>query len=334
MSQSGPYTEQARQALLASREEALQLRHRVIGPEHMLLGMLKMGDPIIECVLQRRQVALPRLLESLEYVVGRGNRAIISQPAFGQPARNALERAEKAATSMEQQQVGVEHLLLGVLGDEHSIATGVMESFGLSLALVREEIEKLLSLGREHALFTAQYQARYDQTPTLNQVSRDLTLAALAGTVDPMIGREAELERVMQILSRRSKNNPVLIGPAGVGKTAIAEGLATRIIQGRVPQGLQQRRVVSLDVGLLTVGTRFRGDFEERLKLIMKEILTSRDIIIVLDELHALVGAGVAEGSICGFKIPFVKKARKSPSGFHDRLEGPLYLLSRRCSKR
>lgn len=298
MSQSGRYTEEARQALLASREEALQLRHRIIGPEHIVLGILKVGDPIVECVLQRRQVSAARLRESLEFVVGRGNKAIISQPTFGQPARDALERAQQVAAHMGHEQAGVEHLLLGVLGDETSIAAGVLESFDLSLAVARGEIETLLSLGREHALFTAQYQARYNLTPTLNQVSRDLTTAALAGKIDPMIGRETELERVMQILSRRSKNNPVLIGPAGVGKTAIAEGLALRIIEGRVPENLQQRRVVSLDVGLLTVGTRFRGDFEERLKLIMKEILNSPGIIIVIDELHALVGAGVAEGSI------------------------------------
>jgi len=298
MSQSGRYTEEARQALLASRAEALQLRHRLIGPEHMLLGLLKINDPIIECVLLRQRVSSARLRESLEFVVGRGNKAILSQPTFGQAARVVLERAQQEATRMEQPQIGVEHLLLGVLGDEGSIAAGVLASFGLSLPVVAKEIETLLGLGREYALFAAQYQARYNETPTLNQVSRDLTTAAFNDMIDPMIGREAELERVMQILSRRSKNNPVLIGPAGVGKTAIAEGLAVRIIQGRVPENLRQRRVVSLDAGLLTVGTRFRGDFEERLKLIMKEILNSQGIIIVIDELHALVGSGVAEGSI------------------------------------
>ncbi|MGH2496942.1 MAG: ATP-dependent Clp protease ATP-binding subunit [Ktedonobacteraceae bacterium] len=298
MSQSGRYTEEARQALFASRQEALQLRHRLIGPEHMLLGMLKMHDPIIECVLLRQKVSSSRLRESLEFVVGRGNKAILSQPTFGQAARAVLERAQQVATRMEQQHTGVEHLLLSVLGDEDGLAAGVLASFGLSLAVVRKEVETLLSLGREYALFVAQYQARYHETPTLNQVSRDLTTAALNGMIDPMIGREAELERVMQILSRRSKNNPVLIGPAGVGKTAIAEGLAVRIIQRRVPENLQQRRVVSLDVGLLTVGTRFRGDFEERLKLIMEEVQNSPGIIIVIDELHALVGSGVAEGSV------------------------------------
>ncbi|HVB73452.1 MAG TPA: ATP-dependent Clp protease ATP-binding subunit [Ktedonobacteraceae bacterium] len=298
MSQPGRYTEEARKALLASREEALQLRHRVIGPEHLLLGMFKINDPIIECVLLRLYASSARLKEALEFVVGRGNKALLSQPALGQGARAALGRAEEVAAQMEESLIGTEHLLLGVLGDQESVAAGVLESFGLSLQAVRKEIEMLLSLGRDHANFAAQYQVRYNQTPILNQVSRDLTTAALAGSVDPMIGRESELERVMQILSRRSKNNPVLIGPAGVGKTAIAEGLALRIIQGSVPENLQQRRVVSLEVGLLTVGTRFRGDFEERLKLIMQEVLDSKGIIIVIDELHALVGAGVAEGSI------------------------------------
>ncbi|HLX56865.1 MAG TPA: ATP-dependent Clp protease ATP-binding subunit [Ktedonobacteraceae bacterium] len=298
MSQSGRYTEEARRALLASREEALQLRHRVIGPEHLLLGMLKIGDPIIEYVLLRMQASSARLREALEFVVGRGNKALLSQPAFGQAARTALGRAEEVAVQMEQKLISIEHLLLGVLGDEESIASGVLESFGLSLEVVRREIETLLSLGRDHAIFAVQYQARYNETPTLNQVSRDLTAAALAGMLDPMIGREAELERVMQILSRRTKNNPALIGPAGVGKTVIAEGLALRIIQGNVPENLQHCRVVSLDVGLLTVGTRYRGDFEERLRCIMQEILNSHGIIMVIDELHALVGTGVAEGSI------------------------------------
>ena len=298
MSQSGHYTEEARRVLLASREEALQLRHRIIGPEHLLLGMFKQNDPIIECVLLRLQVSTPRLREALEFVVGRGNKALLSQPTFGPAVRAALEHAKQVATRMEQELIGVEHLLLGVLDDEESIAAGVLESFGLSLAVVRREIETLLSLGRDHALFTAQYQLRYNETPVLNQVSRDLTTAALTGAIDPMIGREPELERVMQILSRRTKNNPVLIGPAGVGKTAIAEGLAVRILQGRVPENLQGRRVVSLDVGLLTVGTRYRGDFEERLKVIMKEVLNARGIIMVIDELQALVGSGVAEGSI------------------------------------
>lgn len=298
MSQLERYTEEGRRALLASREEALQLRHRVIGPEHLALGILKIADPIIECALLRLQVDVVRLREALTFVVGRGNKAILSQPTIGQSAQAVLLRAEEMAAQAGQKLIGIEHLLLGVLNDVEGVAVGVLESFGLSLDVVRKEIEMLLNCGRDHAVSTAQYHLRCNETPTLNQVSRDLTMAALAGTLDPMIGREDELERTIQILSRRSKNNPVLIGPAGVGKTAIAEGLAMRILQGSVPEDLQHCRVVTLEVGLLTVGTRFRGDFEERLKHIMQEIVNAKDIIIVIDELHVLAGTGVAEGSI------------------------------------
>ncbi len=298
MSQLDRYTEEGWRALLASREEALQLRHRVIGPEHLALGILKIADPIIECTLLRLQVDAVRLREALTFVVGRGNKAILGQPTIGQSARTILLRAEAMATQAGQELIGIEHLLLGVLDDGEGVAVGVLESFGLSLNAVRKEIETLLSYGRDHATSTAQYYIRCNETPILNQVSRDLTLAALHGTLDPMIDRENELERTIQILSRRSKNNPVLIGPAGVGKTAIAEGLAMRILQGSVPEDLQHCRVVALEVGLLTVGTKFRGDFEERLKRIMQEIVSAKDIIIVIDELHALTGTGVAEGSI------------------------------------
>lgn len=298
MSQLERYTTEGRQALILAREQAVQLRQRVMGTEHLLLGILKAGDPIVECVFSRLQVSVSRLHESLEFVIGRGNKALLSQPVLGQAARAALQRADEMATSMSHEHIGVEHLLLGVMGEEDGLAASVLESFGLSLEAVRRELDLLLERGRDYALFLASFQARLNETPTLNSVSRDLTAAALAGSLDPLIGREEELERAMQILTRRSKNNPVLIGPAGVGKTAIAEGLAIRIIQGQVPEPLQRCRVVALDVGLLTVGTKFRGDFEERLKSIMREIVSAKDIIIVIDELHALVGAGVAEGSI------------------------------------
>src|SRR5579884_3003381 len=298
MNRSNKYTKEARLALSYAREEAMELRHRMIGPEHLLLGVLEVNDPIIECVLSRLQVSTPRLRQALEFVIGRGNKALISEPILGSAAKEVLRHAEEEAAEMGEELTGIEHLLLGLLKDSEGIAVGVLESFGLYLESVRQHITDLLKNGREYASFAAQYHARYNGTPTLNQVSRDLTAAALAGTLDPLIGREAELERTMQILSRRSKNNPVLIGPAGVGKTAIAEGLAQRIIAGQVPENLRNRRVVTLDVGLLTVGTRFRGDFEERLKRIMQEILQSKGIIIVIDELQALVGTGVAEGSI------------------------------------
>lgn len=298
MSQLDRFSDEARRALLCAREEALQLRHRLIGPEHLLLGMLKANDPIIECLFSRLQVNPSRLREAVEFVVGRGKKALVSQPVLGSTARRVLARAEEKAVELGEKQIGIEHILLGLLCDEEGMAVGVLESFGLYLETVQKEVAALLSNGREHASFAAQYQVRYNETPALNQVSRDLTTAALLGKLDPLIGRESELERTMQILARRSKNNPVLIGQAGVGKTAIAEGLAMRIIQGRVPEHLQGCRVVALDVSLLTGGTKFRGDFEERLKHIMQEIVGSKGIIIVIDELHALVGMGIAEGSI------------------------------------
>lgn len=292
------YTQEARQALSNAREEAQRLRHRAISSEHLLLGILRLNDAIIEAVFASCHASSTRVSQALEFVVGRGNKALLSDPTLSASVRMVLTCAEQEATQMQAEIIGVEHLFLALFCERDGVALGVLESFGLFLNPVRQQMVTLLRAGREQVTSANQYQSRYDATPTLNLVSRDLTAAALAGTLDPMIGREVELERTMQILSRRSKNNPVLIGHAGVGKTAIAEGLALRIVQGQVPEGLLERRVVTLDVGLLTVGTKFRGDFEERLKRIMQEIITAKGIIIVIDELHTLVGTGVAEGSI------------------------------------
>ncbi|MEO8973240.1 MAG: ATP-dependent Clp protease ATP-binding subunit, partial [Ktedonobacteraceae bacterium] len=292
------YTQEARQALSNAREEAQRLRHRAISSEHLLLGILRLNDAIIEAVFVSCHASSTRVCQALEFVVGHGNKALLGDPALSASVRMVLTCAEQEATQMQAELIGVEHLFLALFCERDGVALGVLESFGLFLSPVRQQLVSLLHTGREHVTSSNQYQTRYDATPTLNLVSRDLTAAALAGTLDPMIGREVELERTMQILSRRSKNNPVLIGHAGVGKTAIAEGLALRIVQGQVPEGLLERRVVALDVGLLTVGTKFRGDFEERLKRIMQEIIAAKGIIIVIDELHTLVGTGVAEGSI------------------------------------
>ena len=292
------YTQEARQALSYAREEAQRLRHRAISSEHLLLGILRLNDAIIEAIFASCHASSTRVGQALEFVVGRGNKALLSDPALSASVRMVLTCAEQEAAQMQAELIGVEHLFLALFCERDGVALGVMESFGLFLNPVRQQMVTLLRSGREQVTSSNQYQARYDATPTLNLVSRDLTSAALAGTLDPMIGREVELERTMQILTRRSKNNPVLIGHAGVGKTAIAEGLALRIVQGQVPEDLLERRVVALDVGLLTVGTKFRGDFEERLKRIMQEIIAAKGIIIVIDELHTLVGTGVAEGSI------------------------------------
>lgn len=298
LSKTNKYTKEVRQTLAYAREEAIRLRHRTVGSEHLLLGMLRLNDPLIEGLFGARRLTTLRVYQALEFVVGRGNKAILSEPVFNVVARAALNRASEEANADEVEAIGLKHLLVGILSEPESIATGVLESFGISLETIRQQTVKPDQGDTEQMRLSTEYQARYDATPTLNQLSRDLTIAALRGTLDPLIGREVELERTMQILSRRSKNNPVLLGPAGVGKTAIAEGLALRIIADLVPENLRKARVVALDVGLLAVGTKFRGDFEDRLKRIMQEILASPGIIIVIDELHSLVGTGVAEGSV------------------------------------
>lgn len=298
MTKLNRYTSEARQALTYAREEAQRLRHRTVGAEHLLLGLLRTNDPLIEGVFSSLQVSTTRVFQALEFVVGRGSRISLSDPAFNSSARQVLTHAEEEATAQQEELIGIEHILLAILRVNDSVERGVLESFGISFETVQQQIDTLRMIGGDTMPYSSQFQARYDLTPTLNLVSRDLTAAAIAGTLDPMIGREEELDRTMQILSRRAKNNPVLIGPSGVGKTAIAEGLAQRIIDGLVPETLQRCRVVALDVGMLTVGTKFRGDFEDRLKQIKQEILTARNLIIVIDELHALVNSGVAEGSI------------------------------------
>ncbi len=292
------YTDELRQVLAGAREEAKRLRHRTVNTEHLLLSLLKLRNPLIEALFSSLHVSTQRVIQALDFVIGRGNKPFLSDPILTAAARATLARAEQEALARQVETIGLEHLLLGMLSEHDGVSTGVLESFGIYKDDVAEQLLNLRGTSMEALLLSSQYQARYDATPTLNMVSRDLTAAALHGTLDPLIGREETLERTMQILSRRSKNNPVLLGHAGVGKTAIAEGLALRIVQGRVPENLLHCRVVALDTGMLTVGTRFRGDFEERLKRIMQEILASKGIILVIDELHALVGAGVAEGSI------------------------------------
>ncbi len=298
MSRFDNYSSEARRALAQAREDALRLNHKTICTEHLLLGLLEINDPLIEGVLTNLGASLPRVRQALEFVIGRSSRPLMSEPALSAPARAVLELAEEEAQMAHVAEVGTDHLLLGLLREGGGIAAGVLESFGVTLESARYQLAQLRRQGRQMTAFAAEHMARYNMTPTLNQVSHDLTAAALAGQLDPVIGRDAEIERTMQILARRSKNNPVLIGEAGVGKTAIAEGLAQRIVDGQVPDLLKNKRLISLDVGLLTIGTKYRGDFEERLKKVVNEIVTAGNCIVFIDELHTLLGAGVAEGSI------------------------------------
>ncbi len=291
-------SEESRRVVEQARLCAQRLHHKIACTEHVLLGLLEINDVVVGTALANLNVAPKQLREAVEFVIGKDSRERPTEPMLSQAAHTALDFARREAQDLRSPDVRPEHILLGLLREQRGIAASVMESFCLTLDATREQVIALQRQGYQRTAYAAEHVARFQMTPTLNMVSRDLTTAALAGQLDPLIGRQDELERTMQILSRRTKNNPVLIGQAGVGKTAIAEGLAQRIVLGLVPDHLKNQRVVALDVGLLTIGTKYRGDFEERLKRVLAEIVAARNLIIVVDELHTLIGAGVAEGSI------------------------------------
>ncbi len=287
-------------ALEQARISASRLNHRFISTEHVLLGVLEIDDPIVTMLFKALGVAPKELREAVEFVIGNSTNRVIRDHSYDANAEHALEFAvlEARMAPGRNGEVRPEHLVLGLLREHEGIAASIMESFAITHDRARQQILHIGRNGQHRLASAAEQTQRYQMTPTLNMVSRDMTAAALAGQLDPLIGREDELERTMQVLSRRMKNNPVLIGPAGVGKTAIVEGLAQRIVAGLAPEHLSGYRVVALDVGLLTIGTKYRGDFEERLKKIVAEIVAVKNLIIVVDELHTLIGAGVAEGSV------------------------------------
>jgi ATP-dependent Clp protease ATP-binding subunit ClpC len=298
MGRLSKYTKETNKMLSLAREEVIRLCHRLIGTEHLLLAMLRLNDPLVEGLFISLHTSPLDIAQSLEFVIGRGRHALVSEPALSAAARTTLARAEEAAIAYRSELIGLEHILLGIFAEHDGIAMHVLESFGIFPEIARQQLEILVTNGYEHLITSIKYHALYDATPMLNLVCRDLTMEALDGQLLPLIGRTSELERVMQILLRRTKNNPVLIGPAGVGKTALLEGLAWRIIEGQVPDNLLHCRMVALDIGLLLSGTRFRGDFEERLQGILQEINDTPGIILILDELHVLVQAGSVEGSL------------------------------------
>jgi ATP-dependent Clp protease ATP-binding subunit ClpC len=292
------YNEDARKSLAQAREIALRLNHKTICTEHLLYGLLETRDPTVAAIIAGVGANTAELQQSLDFVIGKSGKPLLVEPTLTGHAKRVLDLAEQEARNTNAETVGPEHILIGLLREGEGIAAGVLESYSITLAAVQAHARLVAGHGKGTLNFRAEHQARYNLTPTLNSVSRDLTTAALADQLDPVVGRDEEIERTMQVLSRRTKNNPVLVGDAGVGKTAIAEGLAQRIVTGSVPDTLKEKRIVSLDVGLLTVGTKYRGDFEERLKKVLDEIVNARCVILFVDELQALVGAGVAEGSI------------------------------------
>ncbi len=286
------FTERARRVIILAREEAELYRHEYLGTEHILQGVVKDGGGIAVAIIQKAGADLKELKSELEKNLPRSsNSLIIGDIPFTSRAKKVLEFAVEEARSLNHNYIGTEHLLLGLLKEKEGVACLVLNSFGMYFDDVKEKIAEMFKEPTESA-------REIGKTPTLDEFSRDLTKMAIDGKLDPVVGRSKEIERVIQILSRRTKNNPVLIGEPGVGKTAIVEGLAQMVVEREVPDTLFDKRVVSLDLGSLIAGTKYRGQFEARLKGIMKEIVQNEKIILFIDELHTLVGAGAAEGSV------------------------------------
>jgi ATP-dependent Clp protease ATP-binding subunit ClpC len=291
------FTEKAKKVLTLAQDEAEKSHHSYIGTEHLLLGLLREGDGLAAKVLANLGVEIDKVRSTIESVLGRNERVIVQQIIPTSRVKKVIEIAFEEAKRMNNTYVGTEHLLLGLLIEGEGIAAHVLEDLGASLEKVRQEMEGIL---REQGLEDdpRTEHKRTTKTPLLDQFCRDLTELAEKDQLDPVIGREVEIERVVQILSRRTKNNPALIGEPGVGKTAIAEGLAQAIVHQEIPESLAHKRVLTLDMGALVAGTKYRGEFEERLKKILDEIRSSKEVVLFIDELHTLVGAGAAEGAI------------------------------------
>ena len=288
------FTERARRVIILAREEAELYRHEYLGTEHILQGVIKDGGGIAVAIIHKTGTDLTQLKKELEKNLPRSSSSlIIGDIPFTSRAKKILEFAVEEARSLNHNYIGTEHLLLGLLKEKEGVACRILNGFGVYFDDVKE---KIVEMFKEPAAATGG--GDKGKTPTLDEFSRDLTKMAIEGKLDPVIGRAKEIERLVQILSRRTKNNPVLIGEPGVGKTAIVEGLAQLIVEREVPDTLHDKRVVSLDLGSLIAGTKYRGQFEARLKGIMKEIIQNESVILFIDELHTLVGAGAAEGSV------------------------------------
>ncbi len=294
------FTDRARKVLTLAQDEAQRFNHNYIGTEHLLLGLVREGEGVAARVLENMNVELPKVRTAVEFIIGRGDRPVVGEVGLTPRAKRVIELAIDEARRLGHNYIGTEHLLLGLVREGEGIAAGVLESLGVNLDKVRHEVIRVLSQSSASGPSSSSdaKRAGTSKTPTVDQLGINLTEAARSGKLDPVVGREKEIERVVQILSRRRKNNPALIGEPGVGKTAIAEGLAHRIVSGDIPESLADKRVLTLDIGSLVAGTKYRGEFEERLKKIIEELRNSNDAILFIDELHTLVGAGAAEGAI------------------------------------
>src|SRR3990170_4019574 len=289
------FSEKARKVIEYARDEASRLRHDYIWTEHLLLGLTRLGEGRAIEILTNIGIDLLELKQSIEDVVQpSGGTLTMGQLPLTARAKKTLEVSSQEARALKAKEIDTEHILLALLRDEEGVAAQVLSMYDIDYKEAYEEL-KNIQLGKPSSYGRKRKKSK---TPALDHFGRDLTELARKGKLDPIIGRENEIERVSQILSRRKKNNPVLIGEPGVGKTAIAEGLAEKIVEGKVPQTLENKRIVTLDMASLVAGTKYRGQFEERMKAVMNEIINSKDVIIFIDELHTIVGAGGAEGSL------------------------------------
>ncbi|MBP2078956.1 ATP-dependent protease ATP-binding subunit ClpC [Oceanobacillus polygoni] len=294
----GRFTERAQKVLALSQEEAVRLGHKNIGTEHILLGLVREGEGIAAKALQSLGLEVPKIQEEVEKLIG-----VDKQPMqsihYTPRAKKVVELSQDEARKLGHSYVGTEHILLGLIREGEGVAARVLNNLGVSLNKARQQVLQLLGSNESQAGRQGRSgQQSSASTPTLDSLARDLTVSAKEGKIDPVIGRAKEIERVIQVLSRRTKNNPVLIGEPGVGKTAVAEGLAQQIIDNEVPETLRDKRVMTLDMGTVVAGTKYRGEFEDRLKKVMEEIRQAGNIILFIDELHTLIGAGGAEGAI------------------------------------
>ncbi len=294
------FTDRARRVVVLAQEEARMLNHNYIGTEHILLGLIHEGEGVAAKALEALGISLEAVRSQVEEIIGQGQQAPSGHIPFTPRAKKVLELSLREALQLGHNYIGTEHILLGLIREGEGVAAQVLVKLGADLNRVRQQVIQLLSgyQGKEAVAQGGPAEGTPTTSLVLDQFGRNLTQAAREGKLDPVIGREKEIERVMQVLSRRTKNNPVLIGEPGVGKTAIVEGLAQAIVKGDIPETLRDKQLYSLDLGALVAGSRYRGDFEERLKKVLKEIRTRGDIVLFIDEIHTLVGAGAAEGAI------------------------------------
>jgi ATP-dependent Clp protease ATP-binding subunit ClpC len=295
------FTDRARRVIVLAQDEARMLNHNYIGTEHLLLGLIHEGEGVAAKALESLGISLEAVREQVEEIIGQGQQAPTGHIPFTPRAKKVLEFSMREALQINHPYIGTEHILLGLIREGEGVAAQVLIKLGADLNRVRNQVLQLLSgfQGKEAATAGAPETGQSSAAATiLDQFGRNLTQAARENKLDPVIGREKEIERVMTVLSRRTKNNPVLIGEPGVGKTAVVEGLSQAIVRGDVPETLRDKQIYTLDLGALVAGSRYRGDFEERLKKVLKEIKTRGDVVLFIDEIHTLVGAGAAEGAI------------------------------------